>query len=147
MVCPTGAIRALNPDEKVWAKIGTAHVLRNKCLAWEFDKKCLICDEFCPYNALDFRIVPGISVAVPFVNERRCSGCGLCEYNCPVQARAAIVVEPMGALRLKHGSYRAAARKMGLDLSFGHKRKYGAAPYEEPGWSIDPTALPPGFTK
>ena len=147
MVCPTGAIRKLTSNEKVWAKIGTAHVLRNKCLAWEFDKKCLICDEFCPFNALDFRIVPGVSVAVPFVNEERCSGCGLCEYNCPVQARAAIVVEPMGALRLKHGSYRVAARRMGLDLSLEHKRKYGVAPYEQPGWSTGPTGLPPGFTK
>jgi polyferredoxin len=147
MVCPTDAIRALSPAEKVCAKIGTAHVLRNKCLAWEFDKKCLICDEFCPYNALDFRIVPGVTVAVPFINEEKCSGCGLCEYNCPVQARAAIVVVPIGALRLKHGSYRAAARKLGLDLSLGRKQKYGVAPYEEPELATGPTALPPGFTK
>jgi len=141
-VCPTGAIRALPTDEKTWAKIGTAYVIRHKCLAWEFDRKCLVCDEVCPYNALEFRQIPGHSVAVPFVNENRCSGCGFCEHHCPVQAQAAIVVEPMGDIRLSRGSTREAAVDAGLSLTI---RSKGTLPTIEIK-KEEESGLPPGFT-
>jgi MauM/NapG family ferredoxin protein len=146
-VCPTGAVRALPLAEKIWAKIGTAHILRHKCLAWEFGKKCLICDEFCSYNALDFKMVDDIPVAVPFVDESKCSGCGLCEHNCPVQARAAIVVEPMGSLRLATGSYPVRGREIGLDLNLRRGRGDRLVHYQEESTILDDTGLPPGFSK
>lgn len=141
-VCPTGAIRVLPAGEKIWAKIGTAQILRHKCLAWEFDRRCLVCDEVCPYDAISLRSVPGVSVAVPFVEESRCSGCGFCEHQCPVQARAAIVVEPMEALRLREGSFREKGRAAGLRLSIDRAgEKGGAGPPSAGG------GLPPGFTE
>jgi MauM/NapG family ferredoxin protein len=147
-VCPTGAIRGLSLEEKTWAKIGTAHVLRHKCIAWEHGKKCLICAELCVYDALKFKMVPELSVAVPFVDENKCSGCGVCEHNCPVMARSAIIVEPMGALRLRSGSYRERGHEMGLSLSVRRKGTYesslpGGGEHEE---TLDPAGLPPGFT-
>ncbi|QLA15969.1 4Fe-4S binding protein [Desulfolutivibrio sulfoxidireducens] len=143
-VCPTGAIRELAGEEKMWARMGTAHVLRHKCLAWEFDKKCLVCDEVCPYNALQFLMIEGHSVAVPFVLEDKCTGCGWCERHCPVTAKPAIVVEPMGAARLAAGSYREAGQAAGLRIE-----RRPAGPYRDPTQAPSgqgPNDLPPGFS-
>jgi MauM/NapG family ferredoxin protein len=145
-VCPTGAIRELPGFEKAWAKVGTAYIIKEKCLAWEHDKRCLVCDEVCPYDAVKFKEVPERKVAVPFVHEARCAGCGYCEHHCPVRAKRAIVVEPMGALRLSEGSYIEAARRMGLDLSVRKKGPYGRAG-EEPQKGLGPSGLPPGFDR
>lgn len=115
-VCPTGAVRPLPLSEKMWAKMGTAHVLRQKCLAWEWGKPCLVCKEVCPYGAIEMRRVESSPVTAPFVLGSRCTGCGACESRCPVQAEAAIQVEPMGSLRLAEGSFERAGRGMGLDI-------------------------------
>lgn len=113
-VCPTQAIRNLDLEEKKYAKIGTAVILREKCLVWEQDRACLICDEQCPYNAIVFKEVEGFRR--PFVLEDKCNGCGFCEHKCPVEGEAAIVVRPLGEVRLKEGSYSEAARIANLDL-------------------------------
>ncbi len=144
-ICPTQAIRALSPPERIWAKVGTAQVLRHKCLAWEFDRKCLVCDEVCPFDAIALKRVPDLKAAVPFVDEKRCSGCGFCEHHCPVEARPAIVVEPMEALRLEKGTYRAEAHRIGLDLKIRRTRPLPAA-YDSPMYDPESGTLPPGFS-
>ncbi len=113
-VCPTQAIRDLDLEEKKYAKMGTAVILKEKCLVWEQDKACLICDEQCPYNAIVFKMVDG--VRRPFVLENKCNGCGFCENKCPVEGGAAIVVRPLGEMRLAEGSYQAAAQASELTL-------------------------------
>jgi ferredoxin len=149
LACPTQAIRALPLAERIWAKVGTAHILRHKCLAWELDRKCLVCDEVCPYDAVVLKRVAGIKIPVPFVIENRCSGCGYCEHHCPVEAMPAIVVEPMDALRLSTGSYRQKGRSIGLTLELRRK-----SPRIEKGQSPAPlnegdagSGLPPGFSE
>jgi MauM/NapG family ferredoxin protein len=102
-VCPTGAIRDLPLAERQHAKIGTAVILRETCVAWAKSRLCLLCDEACPYNAIVFRPVEGHKR--PFVDESRCNGCGMCEAVCPVIGEAAIVVIPSGEIRLREGSY------------------------------------------
>jgi MauM/NapG family ferredoxin protein len=111
LVCPTGAIRPLELMERTHAKIGTAVLLRERCLVWEQDKVCLVCDEICPYDAIEFRDVDGRRR--PFVTESRCNGCGYCEHKCPVQGESAIIVSRAGELRLASGSYVEAARERG----------------------------------
>jgi MauM/NapG family ferredoxin protein len=113
-VCPTGAIRELDLQEKQHAKVGTAYILRRNCLVWEQDRKCLVCDEVCPYNAVSFRPVPERRNAAPFVIENRCLGCGWCELRCPVKGGAAIRVNIIGEVRLASGSYVQKAREYGL---------------------------------
>ena len=103
-ICPTGAIRELPLIERQHAKIGTAVLSRERCVAWAQDRLCLLCDEACPYNAIVFGVVDGRKR--PFVDESRCNGCGMCEFVCPVDGDAAIVVYPTGEVRLKAGSYR-----------------------------------------
>jgi MauM/NapG family ferredoxin protein len=113
-VCPTGAIRPLSLEEKVFAKIGTARIEKSRCIAWEQDKKCLICDEICPYNAIASQFVADQPVTVPVIDENKCNGCGYCEDKCPVIGESAIIVEPLGEMRLATGSYREKAKELGL---------------------------------
>ncbi len=116
-VCPTGAIRALSAKERIWAKTGTAVIMRQKCLAWEHKKSCMVCDEVCPYDAVEFEKKPEFPYPVPHVKEERCAGCGYCEHYCPVTNEAAIVITPMNELRLESGSYRETGRIRGSKLS------------------------------
>ena len=127
-VCPTGAIRKISRDDRIWAKIGTAVIHRQECLAWEHQKKCMVCDEVCPFNAVEFTKEPGNPVTVPRVNENKCTGCGYCEHHCPVQNRSAIVISPMGELRLAEGSYKEEGEIQGLTI----KLKSGSDGYDLP---------------
>jgi ferredoxin-type protein NapF len=123
VACPTEAIRPLDVLDRRWAKTGTARIMRDMCLAWEHKKRCMVCDEVCPYSAIKFRSEPGNPVPVPEVLEERCSGCGFCEHHCPVQNQSAIYVTPMGAVRLNKGSFMEYGKSQGLNISLDHKGK------------------------
>lgn len=115
-VCLTDAIRPMEKSDRIWAKTGTAMIIRSKCLAWEFQKLCMVCDEVCPYDAVEFLKGRKSQVSVPHVIEDKCAGCGYCEHFCPVTGQAAIIVTPMGALRINHGKYEKHARLKGFKL-------------------------------
>ena len=106
-VCPTSAIRNLSLEEKTYVIIGTAVIDRSRCIAWEQDKVCLICDEACPYNAINSlnETIHSTTLLRPFVNEKICTGCGLCESVCPIHGRAAVEIFSMGEERKTTGSY------------------------------------------
>ena len=116
-VCPTQAIRSLDLEEKTHAKLGTAVLKKEMCLVWAQDKLCLICDEICPYHAIVFRTIDGYRR--PFVVASHCNGCGYCEQRCPVEGESAIVVTPIGQIRMRTGSYVAEAKKLQLDFKPG----------------------------
>lgn len=116
-VCPTGAILKMSPAQRVWAKTGTAVIYRQRCIAWEYEKSCMVCDEVCPYEAVEFEEKEDLPYPVPRVIEDRCAGCGYCEHYCPVENDAAIVVTPMNALRLHRPAYREEGEMRGYDLS------------------------------
>jgi len=136
-VCPTHAIRNLPITDRIWAKIGTAMILRQKCLAWEQQKRCMVCDEVCPYKAIEFTKEEGNKVPVPNILEERCTGCGRCEYHCPVRNQAAIIVTPLGALRIDKGSMKEQGESQGLKISIKHKEDMGSQVIED--------GPPPGF--
>jgi MauM/NapG family ferredoxin protein len=157
-VCPTGAIRNLSILEKKYAKVGTAWIARQNCLVWEQDRKCLVCDEVCPYNAISFQPVQGLRNAAPVVIENKCSGCGWCENKCPVQGGSAIRVNIIGEIRLASGSYIEKAREYGLSFKTKETAQDRLAPgtFDAPGSAVeqapysDPSGiqgeeLPPGF--
>lgn len=152
--CPTQAIRPVSLVEKPWIKIGTAVILKHKCLAWEYGKKCLVCDEVCPYGAIELKMVEGQNVAVPFIDAAKCAGCGYCQYHCPIRNQSAIVVTPMDELRLNSGNYPREARQRGLSLHLKPPTSYPAPQnVTEGGKGEDhskeepsPSKLPPGFS-
>jgi ferredoxin len=82
---------------------------------WDQDKKCVVCDEICPYDAIEFVEVDRLWR--PIVAENRCTGCGKCEHKCPVQGQSAIIVVRKDEMRLSTGSYRLEAQRLEYDFS------------------------------
>ncbi len=89
-VCPTGALRFLKPAEKQQTAIGLARIDKKACIAWEKGGFCVVCQEFCPYQAIIE--VEHRGVKCPIVDEDKCRGCGACESQCPGLPVIAIVV-------------------------------------------------------
>jgi MauM/NapG family ferredoxin protein len=141
LVCPTGALRKLPLEEKKWAKVGTAVVLPGRCLAWAEGKRCVVCEEVCPYGAITNIQTAASAVPAPEVKTSRCYGCGYCEQFCPVRVPA-IMVKPFGSLRLKNGSYQEAGRAAGLEIRLAAGNEADREPEALPAG-----ALPPGFTE
>lgn len=74
-VCPTGA---LSFDALSTCNIGVAKVIRDACVAWDW-QGCTVCVDKCPIEGaivLDER-------GRPHVDASLCNGCGLCEQACP----------------------------------------------------------------
>jgi MauM/NapG family ferredoxin protein len=98
-VCPAGAIVEVDPAHM---KIGTATVKRGTCLEWEQEKVCLVCQEVCPFQAVDVVASGGSGRGRgrrgPKVNRALCSGCGTCERHCPTEPTS-ISVSPEGEVR------------------------------------------------
>ena len=92
-VCPTGAIPKLTLAEKQVQNIGIAVVDEQRCVAFVENRECLICRKVCPLPQKAIMAVNQTgSVARPKVDTSLCTGCGVCEYNCPVKDDAAIRV-------------------------------------------------------
>jgi len=108
-VCPTGAIEQLELARKQNIKIGLAEIDRSRCLPWKGDSECIVCEEHCPTpeKAIRLRKEKVFSVAtgqvealkLPYVDEKLCIGCGICETKCPLSDRSAIVVTCRGETR------------------------------------------------
>ncbi len=115
-VCPTGAIRVLTLDEKLgrgrWAgspvRMGTAFFDRGRCLPWSTGKPCVVCQEVCPVSPkaiytkpteLTTREGSKVTLGLPHVDPDLCTGCGMCEKECPVHDLRAIRVTSVGETR------------------------------------------------
>ncbi len=116
-VCPTGAIRALSPDEKRAARIALAVVDERICLPYAGREDCRMCVDECTaagYNAIEFvRVggefdedgtpVEGSGYLAPVVLADKCAGCGLCQMRCHsinVKSRKLL---PESAVRIQAG--------------------------------------------
>jgi len=100
-VCPTGAIPNLPLDEKKKAVLGLAVFDKNHCLPYAKKLNCMVCEEHCPIpdKAIRFETVEENDYAgkklvlkKPYIVENLCTGCGICEYVCPVEEKAAVEV-------------------------------------------------------
>ncbi len=130
-VCPTGAVRALDLEEKRAARIGLAEVNCETCLPHAGRGACQLCVDECRmagYNAIEFvRVgseldengepVEGSGYLAPAVREDRCVGCGLCQMRCRSinvkskklleSSAIRVVAGPGKEDRIVSGSYRA----------------------------------------
>lgn len=86
-VCPTGAIVSI-PEEEI--KIGTAVINEETCLEWTGNKKCLVCKEVCPVDAV-VQTGRRSGTHKPVVDKDLCIGCGACEHECPLEEKAVII--------------------------------------------------------
>ncbi len=113
-VCPTAAITELTPKQKIGDeqtppnRIGTAFVDRGRCLPIAMAIPCIVCEEWCPTTpkaiyleertSLD-RLGNEVAVKRPHVDPDLCTGCGACEYACPIVGKAAIRISSVGESR------------------------------------------------
>jgi ferredoxin len=93
-VCPTGAITLITPAEKSALSIGTAHWIKDNCVALRDEVTCTICERHCPTGAVVLITrTEGSSVRTPVIDTSMCIGCGACENLCPARPFSAIYVE------------------------------------------------------
>ena len=102
-VCPTEAIPILSLAEKRQTVMGIAFIDRHLCIPWAEGRDCIVCEEMCPVPAkaiqLEEQIITNSRgettiVRLPSVISGLCIGCGICEYQCPVDGEAAIRIYP-----------------------------------------------------
>ncbi|HOP07726.1 MAG TPA: 4Fe-4S binding protein [candidate division Zixibacteria bacterium] len=113
-VCPTGAILHLTQGEKVGDaehepnRIGTAFIDHGRCLPWGMARPCIVCEEWCPTTpkaiyletvTVSDREGSSVEVKRPHVDPAVCTGCGACEFACPVVDRPAVYVTSVGESR------------------------------------------------
>jgi ferredoxin len=100
-ICPVQAIPPLDLSLKRAQVIGQAYLDQDRCIAWADRRDCIVCEEMCPLpdkaiylEVAEFTGADGqqASVQLPHVDRQRCTGCGICEYKCPVGGEAAIRV-------------------------------------------------------
>jgi len=116
-VCPTGAIWEITVAEKNGKnpiRIGTAFYDRGRCLPWGMATECIVCEEWCPTSPKAICLVAAEvtdaqgqtkTVKQPYVDPKRCTGCGACEFACPVKGSPAIYVTAAGESRSKANQF------------------------------------------
>jgi ferredoxin-type protein NapG len=90
--CPTGALDPELTDIKD-ARMGLARVVgTDRCLNYWFNHRCLACSTICPVRGKAITLEKEIWVKrngekqerfIPTVHDEHCTGCGMCEKNCP----------------------------------------------------------------
>lgn len=95
-VCPAGAIRPIQQEEKSSIQIGHAVFVKKNCVAINDEVECGNCARHCPTGAI--QMVPldpndELGTYIPAINESLCIGCGACENLCPARPFSAIYVE------------------------------------------------------
>jgi polyferredoxin len=131
-VCPTGAIWEITVAQKIGRpagvattapndppagepiRIGTAFFARGRCLPWAMGTECIVCEEWCPTSPKSIFLVSADvvdakgqvkTVRQPHVEPHRCTGCGACEFACPVKGRPAVYVTSAGESRSRASQF------------------------------------------
>jgi ferredoxin len=95
-------------------KIGTAFYDLGRCLPWSMATDCIVCEEWCPTSPksiflLDAEVVDAEgrtrTVRRPQIDPVRCTGCGACEFACPVKDRPAVYVTSVGESRSRTNQF------------------------------------------
>jgi ferredoxin len=91
----------LGLEEKRVQVIGQVYIDQDRCIPWADNIDCIVCEEMCPLpeKAIELELAEVenptgeiVIVQRPEVIRDRCTGCGICEYKCPVEGESAIRV-------------------------------------------------------
>lgn len=106
-VCPTGAITKIDIKTKIGddttppTRIGSAFFDKGRCLPWAAGTTCIVCEEWCPTSPKAIWLEETDVIAregsmkrikLPHVDPDKCTGCGACEYACPVTGSPGVCV-------------------------------------------------------
>jgi polyferredoxin len=95
-------------------RIGTAFYDRGRCLPWAMGVECIVCEEWCPTSPKAIHLVPAEvagrdgetkTLTQPYVAPALCTGCGACEYACPIKGSPAIYVTSAGETRSRANQF------------------------------------------
>lgn len=86
-VCPAGALKPVSEEEKLKTHLGVAKWHKEICLTTK-GVKCNACLRHCPVKAIAHD-----AEGHPVVDEKKCIGCGACEFFCPARPATAMQVE------------------------------------------------------
>jgi ferredoxin len=92
-ICPSGALQKIAQEK---TRMGLAIVDQYSCVAWQDQTLCRTCYSVCPFPDKAIRL----EQFRPVVDERHCTGCGICTHACPVSRQRggkAINIEPIYA--------------------------------------------------
>lgn len=89
-VCPTGALRPINIEEKHVLQLGKVVFVKHNCIVHTEGTDCGACSEHCPTKAVNMRPYRK-TLFLPVVNPDICVGCGACEYACPTDPKSIYV--------------------------------------------------------
>ncbi len=90
-VCPTGTLRRIRQED---TRMGLAVVDRHRCITWREEALCRTCYNVCPFKEKAIRL----DELRPVIDEKYCTGCGLCTHGCPISTedgRKAVNIEPL----------------------------------------------------
>jgi ferredoxin-type protein NapG len=96
--CPTGALDPLLTDV-TQARMGLAVIDPEHCLSW-LGLRCEVCYRVCPLKGtaitlhVQQRQISKHAMFVPVVHSEACTGCGICEKQCPTQLASIRVLDP-----------------------------------------------------
>lgn len=80
-ICPTGALRKIDPERKKSFVIGKATFNAKKCIPFQGEGACGKCAASCPTAAITLR-----ANGTPKLEAEACLGCGKCHNVCPTGA-------------------------------------------------------------
>jgi polyferredoxin len=95
-------------------RIGTAFYDRGRCLPWGMATECIVCEEWCPTSPKAIRLVPAEvldaqgqtkTVHQPYIDPKQCTGCGACEFACPIKGSPAVYVTSAGESRSRTNQF------------------------------------------
>ncbi len=95
-------------------RLGTAFYDRGRCLPWGMGVECIVCEEWCPTSPKAIYLVSAEvvdsagrtkTVQQPYVDPKRCTGCGACEYACPIKGSPAVYVTSAGETRSRTNQF------------------------------------------
>ena len=80
-ICPTGALRKIDPERKKSFVRGKANFNAKKCIVFQSEGACGRCAKVCPTSAIILRVN-----GTPKLEPEACLGCGKCQHVCPTGA-------------------------------------------------------------